>query len=130
MAVYEINKETVRTRRLPKILLALDDESAEVRRAVIHFIWQFWWTGDLLAISKLIVALKDSDNQVREKAADAMGKYIAKFDETTSAQILGTKLTRQEAVSALVAALNDSDQGVARVAAAALANIQGKSEKT
>lgn len=111
---------------LPKLLLALDDESSEVRRAVISFIWQFWWTGDLMAIGQLIVALKDSDNQVRATAAEALGKYVPKFDETPSAGIPGTKLRRQEALNALVAALNDPDQEVARLAAAALANIQGE----
>jgi HEAT repeat protein len=117
---------TADPRNLPKFLLALNDESAEVRRRAMWAIWQFWWTGDLLAIGTLINALKDSDSEIREIAAKAMGKYIVKFDETPSALIQGTQLRRQEALDALVAALKDPDQDVARVAAEALANIKGE----
>ncbi len=103
---------------IPKLIKALNDDSAEVRRAAAIALDQHSRTGDKNAIAALISALSDTDAGVRKNAALAIGSYIPK-----SSDVAESEQAKKELIKLLE---KESDHSVIKSIIVALANIQDK----
>ncbi len=61
---------------IPKLILAISDETVEVRRAAAMALEPHGRTGDVSAIVALTKALDDTDAEVRKSAALSLGSFV------------------------------------------------------
>jgi HEAT repeat protein len=112
-----------------KLIRYLGDTDMEVRRNAVSSLEQRWISGDAVVIKKLaeVLSTSNEDDQVRAKAALAIGEYVPALADSPSGSSGEAREARKVGISALLGALKDSKGDVFHYAIVALANIEDPS---